>query len=264
MDDNTLDMEYFWQSILETWTGVVCPAFWNHREEIGRLVLAALLGGLVGIERLHHGRSAGFRTQLLVGLGTCLVMLVSIHFSELFGNRPGLPNVQVDPARVAYGVMAGVGFLGAGAILLRGQGVRGLTTAASLWCTAAVGLACGLGMYFVAAGATALVLFALVVLVWIDEHIPTDWSKYVLVTLPARPNDTNIPALRKLLTEAGANVKDIDYSRDFGQNTEAISMFVHMPAHRNEQDIIQAVSKIEGLQRIDLKWSLQDTDPAHG
>src|SRR5438046_2452662 len=127
-----------------------------------RLVLAMIAGGLVGLEREMRGRQAGFRTNLLVCLGSALVMLVSNSVALAIWHTPAERiNINIDPARIAYGVMTGIGFLGAGAIVKSGTSVRGLTTAAGLWCVAAIGLAAGFGMYLIVFMATALVLLAL-------------------------------------------------------------------------------------------------------
>jgi putative Mg2+ transporter-C (MgtC) family protein len=186
-----------------------------------RLLMAAVLGAIIGLEREQHGRAAGLRTHLLVSLGAALAMVVSLHFGEIYGDRGGA--IQVDPARVAYGVMAGIGFLGAGAIIHYGAGVRGLTTAASLWCTAAIGLASGFGMFLVAAVAVAIVLFALVVLDFVDRCIPAKASKTVTVLVP----DTSDEAVRRycdLLSEAGAKVVNVEFTRDFEKNQAAIHL----------------------------------------
>src|SRR4051812_23603623 len=102
-----------------------------------RLVLAAVMGGLVGMERELRGRQAGFRTNLLVCLGSALVMIVSVNFAihrwQAQSANQGI-NINIDPARIAYGVMTGVGFLGAGTIVQHRGSIRGLTTAAGLWC----------------------------------------------------------------------------------------------------------------------------------
>jgi putative Mg2+ transporter-C (MgtC) family protein len=109
-----------------------------------RLLVAAVLGSLVGLERERGEWAAGLRTHMLVSLGACLFMIVSAYgFSGVLGK----PAVVLDPSRIAAQVVTGVGFLGAGTILMRGQIVRGLTTAASLWAVAAVGLASGGGLY---------------------------------------------------------------------------------------------------------------------
>ncbi|AOK54946.1 methyltransferase [Burkholderia stagnalis] len=130
----------------------------GHLELMGRLLLAALLGSVVGIERERLNWAAGLRTHMLVCVGASLVMLVSIFGFEDVVGRNG---IVVDPSRVAAQVVSGIGFLGAGSILLRGEVVRGLTTAASLWAVAGIGLAAGGGMYMAAIGATAIVLVIL-------------------------------------------------------------------------------------------------------
>ncbi|TAM05330.1 MAG: MgtC/SapB family protein [Paraburkholderia sp.] len=124
-------------------------------EILERLLMAAVLGSVVGFERERLNWAAGLRTHMLVSVGACLMMLVSAYgFTDVLGEK----NVALDPSRVAAQVVSGIGFLGAGSILLRGEVVRGLTTAASLWSVAGVGLAVGGGMYTAAIGATVIIL----------------------------------------------------------------------------------------------------------
>jgi len=123
-----------------------------------RLVLAALLGSVIGFERERLNWAAGLRTHMLVCVGSTLIMLVSAFgFADVLGQQ----NVVLDPSRIAAQVVSGIGFLGAGSILLRGEIVRGLTTAASLWSVAGIGLAVGGGMYTAAIGATIIILIIL-------------------------------------------------------------------------------------------------------
>ncbi|MDR3386891.1 MAG: MgtC/SapB family protein [Rudaea sp.] len=127
-------------------------------ELLSRLGLAALLGSVIGFERERLNWAAGLRTHMLVCVGSTLIMLVSAYgFADVLGEK----NVVLDPSRMAAQVVSGIGFLGAGAILMRGEIVRGLTTAASLWSVAGVGLAVGGGMYTAAIGATAIMLIIL-------------------------------------------------------------------------------------------------------
>ena len=122
---------------------------------VWRLFLAAALGGVIGFEReKHNKRMAGFRTHILVSIGSALIMLVSIHLFEIYAGK-----APVDPARIAAGVVTGIGFLGAGTIIRSGESVRGLTTAASLWTVSGIGLAIGCGFY-IAGLATAIIAFA--------------------------------------------------------------------------------------------------------
>lgn len=126
-------------------------------EMLIRLSMATLLGGAIGLEREVHGKVAGFRTHALVSLGAALIMIVSI---EIYIAYRGV--TQVDPGRIAAQVVSGIGFLGAGAIIRFSTGITGLTTAASLWVVAAIGLACGAGFFKPALVTTGLVLVVLV------------------------------------------------------------------------------------------------------
>jgi putative Mg2+ transporter-C (MgtC) family protein len=157
-------------NIIERWAGGLG---WGQTVELAlRLILAALAGGLVGFEREMRGRQAGFRTHMLVCLGSALVMIVSTQVALIpWPHREGAV-VHVDPARIAYGVMTGIGFLGAGAIIKNGMVIRGLTTAAALWCIAAIGLAAGLGLYVVTIVATALVLLIVWALHILENRMP--------------------------------------------------------------------------------------------
>jgi len=143
-------------------------------QEFLRLLLATVCGGLLGFEREVRGRQAGFRTHMLVCMGSAIVMLVSTEVARLTwkGNPSQGLQISVDPARIAYGVMGGIGFLGAGAIIKSGTSVRGLTTAASLWCVAALGLAAGLGMYLFCLIVTLLMLAVLWLLGYCERFIP--------------------------------------------------------------------------------------------
>jgi putative Mg2+ transporter-C (MgtC) family protein len=218
-------------------------------QSIVRLLVAAVLGSIIGIEREHHGRSAGFRTLLLVGIGSALAMVVSLHFATVFGNTPQQA-IKVDPARVAYGVMMGVGFLGAGAIIRFGASIRGMTTAASIWCTSAVGLACGFGMFYVAGAATAVILFALLVLSRLEQHLPSKWYKAVRVTLP--PAEGNVPHLRELLIQYGADVLDMDYRRSFRDQSETITFHVAMSRRAKPSDLLRLRDDVPQMQSMSI------------
>lgn len=130
----------------------------SQLEMVSRLVIAAALGSVIGFERERLSWAAGLRTHMLVCVGSALVMIVSAFgFKDVLGTA----NVVLDPSRMAAQVVSGIGFLGAGSILLRGEVIRGLTTAASLWAVAAVGLAVGGGMYTASIAATIIILIIL-------------------------------------------------------------------------------------------------------
>ena len=123
---------------------------------IMRLLLTLLLSGLIGLERQVHRRDAGLRTHILVALGSCLIMLTSLYVFDIYKEQ-----VALDPVRIAAGVVTGIGFLGAGTIIREPDGVRGLTTAASLWVVAGIGLAVGVGFNKIAIYTTIMVLIVL-------------------------------------------------------------------------------------------------------
>jgi len=136
----------------------------NETQIMIRLVLSVVLSGLIGLERQMHRRTAGLRTHILVSLGSCLIMLTSLYVFDIYKNQ-----VPLDPARIAAGVITGIGFLGAGTIIRDRGGVKGLTTAASLWVVAAIGLATGCGFYKAAIFTTVLALITLFFLMYIER-----------------------------------------------------------------------------------------------
>jgi putative Mg2+ transporter-C (MgtC) family protein len=159
------------------------PVGWTG-EAVVRLSLAGIIGAVIGLEREWRGREAGFRTNLLVCLGSALVMLVSMQLAEMPWKAIGAYNINVDPGRIAYGVMTGIGFLGAGAILKTDHTVRGLTTAAGMWCVAAIGLAVGMGAYALSTLAAGLVLGALWVLHYVEHRIPRQHFRKFVIRCP--------------------------------------------------------------------------------
>lgn len=220
-------------------------------QAISKLLLAALLGAVVGIEREHHGRSAGFRTQLLVTMGSALAMIVSLRFGDVYG--VGTPDsIRVDPGRVAYGVMGGIGFLGAGTIMHFGRDIRGLTTAASLWCNAAVGLACGFGMFLVAAFTTCLTLFALIVLNRLDRYIPARVSRTVVITLPKTARD-NALHFRQFLKSRGIGVYDLDYEFHAADQLEMLTFHVSVSSRTVDEDTQALVASSPEAKSISIR-----------
>jgi putative Mg2+ transporter-C (MgtC) family protein len=136
-----------------------------------RLVAALLVGGLIGFERSFRGRPAGFRTHTLVCLASTALMLVTAYEWRWMPVH-ALDTVRMDPTRMAQGIMTGIGFLGAGVIFKEGLTVRGLTTAASIWVTATIGILIGIGFYFPAAVTAGLAIFTLSAFRWVETRMP--------------------------------------------------------------------------------------------
>lgn len=132
------------------------------------IFVAAMLGGCIGLEREYRAKEAGFRTHFLVGLGSAMFMILSAHG---FDSILGTPGVRLDPSRIASQVVSGIGFIGAGTIIFQKHVVKGLTTAAGLWVTSAIGMTAGSGMYALAATATVMVLVCLEGMNFLHHHV---------------------------------------------------------------------------------------------
>lgn len=180
-----------------------------------RVAIAVVLGGAVGIEREISGQPAGFRTHVALALGAALFGLISVHAFEPFAVPLEESNVNVDVSRVASQVATGVGFIGAGAILKHGASIRGLTTAASLWTTAAIGLAVGLGFHGAAVAVAVALLVALVGLRSVRRLIRRrlardDGEATFRLVEEANPGGL----VRDLHALAGVTIRDVSVSRD--------------------------------------------------
>ena len=162
-------------------------------EFVLRLFVAAMLGGVIGFEREYRAKEAGFRTHFLVALGSGLFMILSqFGFNDVLGHYE---QVSLDPSRIASQVVTGIGFIGAGTIIFQKHVVRGLTTAAGLWVTSAIGMTAGAGMYVLSIATTVLVLLCLEALYFILQHFGT---RNITVTF-STPKEENIqPVLQRL------------------------------------------------------------------
>jgi putative Mg2+ transporter-C (MgtC) family protein len=190
----------------------------DYLEMSFRLVVALGAGAIVGLERSYRGRPAGFRTHALVCTASSLLMLVTVYESLWFSGANSARTV-LDPTRMSQGIMTGIGFLGAGVIVKEGLSVRGLTTAASIWMTASIGILIGIGFYFPAGIATVLTLGTLSLFRWIESKMPSEFYANFLVRFP-REQVMPETDLRRLIAEHGFDVANFSYriagqGRDF-------------------------------------------------
>jgi putative Mg2+ transporter-C (MgtC) family protein len=170
---------------------------------------AVAAGGLIGMERELQGRPAGFRTHILVCLASALLMQITV-FPTWVGRMP-VDVLRIEPIQMAQGIMTGIGFLGAGEIFRQGWNIRGLTTAASIWATAALGVVAGLGLYFAVAASTATILVVLIVLNWIEMRLPVTIQVQHVLKLP-RDHVMDEAALRALLHSHGFKVPQMSHA----------------------------------------------------
>jgi putative Mg2+ transporter-C (MgtC) family protein len=182
----------------------------EYFEILFRLVAALFAGGLIGLERSHRGRPAGFRTHALVCLASSLLMLVTVYELHWIPKAAAGANVVLDPTRMAQGIMTGIGFLGAGAIIKDGFSVRGLTTAASIWITAAIGILTGIGFYFAAAAGTALAIGTLSLFRWVERRLPTESYANFMVRFK-RDAALSEAELRELVASHGFSLHNMSF-----------------------------------------------------
>jgi putative Mg2+ transporter-C (MgtC) family protein len=179
---------------------------------VARVLLALVLGGLIGMERTIHGRPAGFRTHALVCLASALLMMAAVYQGRWMSTNV-VGTVTIDPTRTAQGIMTGIGFLGAGVIFKEGLTVRGLTTAASIWITAALGILYGIGFYFPAIIGTVAAIGVLGAFRWVETRLPSHHFSHILLRFPktkAMPE----AELRQLLHQHGFTISHMSYRQN--------------------------------------------------
>ena len=176
-----------------------------------RLVVALVAGAIVGYERSYRGRPAGFRTHALVCTASSLLMLVTVYESHWMSSLT--ETVRLDPTRMAQGIMTGIGFLGAGVIMKEGLSVRGLTTAASIWITAALGILAGIGFYFPLVVSMLLTVSVLSVFRWLEARMPTQVHYHFEIRFE-RDSGMTEQALMALLKDYGFSVASPSYRLD--------------------------------------------------
>ncbi len=213
---------------------------------IMRILLAAILGGIVGIERGSGDRPAGLRTHVLVCMGSALIMVVSIYAFD-----PQL--YPRDPGRIAAQVVSGIGFLGAGTILHEGLTVRGLTTAASLWMVAAIGLAAGAGMTLIAVVATVVTLITLVTFHGWEKRFGVVRSKaekrYLRVTL--KNDEDAVATLLNFLADNKIKVRTINIQNDKVKNKIIIDLYLKIAQETNPNIIISNLGMLDYVLKVE-------------
>ena len=207
-------------------------------EFIFRVFVAALLGGVIGFEREYRAKEAGLRTHFLVAMGSALFMILSQYGFE---SQLGMSSISLDPSRIASQVVTGIGFIGAGTIIFQKHVIKGLTTAAGLWVTSAIGLTCGSGMYLLAVTATLLVLLCLETIYFILLRIG---SRNISVTISTRNRD-NIKVVVDRLRHDHVDMDSYEMKRQDDLFTVSMELKVKRNNYRNQ--IIEFMDKFDGV-----------------
>ncbi|MGH2675782.1 MAG: MgtC/SapB family protein [Actinomycetota bacterium] len=216
-------------------------------ELVLRLLGAAGAGALIGFERELRDQPAGFRTHMLVALGSCVFTVISAYgFGALVGERG---YVRVDPSRIAAQIVTGIGFLGAGVIFRQGLTVRGLTTAASLWVTAALGMAVGAGAYLVAGAGTAVALLTIVALRPVRRAVRGLRVEQEELVIEAEPG-LRLDELARQVGSAGVRIDHLRVTEEEADSTEFV-VSVRLPSTISPEEavaLIRAIPRVRGVE----------------
>jgi len=211
-----------------------------------RLLLSIVLSGLIGMERESIKRPAGFRTHILVCVGSTLVMLTSIH---IFNSYINLTSLQPD--RLGAQVISGIGFLGAGTILKEGNTVKGLTTAAGLWAVACIGIAVGAGFYIGAVLTTFFVLITLILFASVDKHIKNK-RNYINIKIVSSNKPGQLGKIGQIMGQMGVSIVNIELDSD-NDDIVLMNMSVKIPNQSVKLELLNEIGKQEGILEVSQK-----------
>jgi putative Mg2+ transporter-C (MgtC) family protein len=215
-----------------------------------RLLAGLAAGALIGYERSYNGRPAGLRTHALVCMASSLLMLVTVYESH-WVRAVTADSVRLDPTRMAQGIMTGIGFLGAGAILKEGLTIRGLTTAASIWITAAIGVLAGIGFYFPLLVTVVLTLVVLAAFRRVESMMPTQSYFYFDVRF-AREDAMTEEAIREFLGQHGFSVANLSHRVDGDARVRRYGMTLRTKDKANASRLADALDAKEAVLEFRL------------
>jgi putative Mg2+ transporter-C (MgtC) family protein len=222
-----------------------------HLAVLAKLLLAGLAGAVIGLEREKHGRPAGLRTHLLVSLGACLMMIVSEAVPLKYSTATVDSALRIDPARIAAQIVVGLGVLGAGVIIKEGVSVRGLTTAASLWMVAGLGMAFGLGLFVPGLLAAGIALFSLLFLKKLEPVIRKD--RFLFLTVVAHQRPGIYDELERLFAARQLRIADLESDLDMEQGLVRYEFIITQHHRRIGQELSEAIRALDGVRRIKFK-----------
>jgi putative Mg2+ transporter-C (MgtC) family protein len=219
----------------------------NHEGAL-RLAVAAVLGGLVGLDRETAGKPAGLRTNMLICVGAALLTQISVSIARTW-DPPG-PAIA-DPGRVAAQIVSGIGFLGAGTILRTKGDVRGLTTAASIWVVAAIGMAVGVGGYFLAVATTCIVLLTLIALPWLERRLEPFTTEDRTLRVLLSGGDDRVDRLKSIIEDKGFRARSMDISE---RGEDELAVTIHATGRtRDWNRLVQTLIGDETVRRVALE-----------
>jgi len=227
---------------------------WSFAEAdaVVRLLLAIILGGAIGLERESRGRPAGLRTHILVCLGATIIMIASTRMGELTQALSPMSRIQVDPGRIAAGIVTGIGFLGAGAIIRIGDLVRGLTTAGCIWFVAALGITVGQGLYALAVVSTVFALTVLLALTQVERRIQPIVYRSIVVIAALGQAEAIEERCRALLADRQIRLQDVLHRLSVAEDRAEVTFKISVRHQLQSGAVLRAVAALEGV--ADVRW----------
>ncbi len=216
-------------------------------ELVLRILVGAVLGGAIGLERDIHGRPVGFRTYMIVSMTAATFMVISAHFVFFQRYTEGAP-VEVDVSRIAASVVSGIGFLAGGAILKTGITIQGLTTAAALWLVTAIGMCAGSGMFALAVSVTAMGLLALGLLRLFEGKHAAGYRR--IISLELSGSLDNLQRVLDRFSDTGVVFTEFDYSKAVSQDTIEVTFEARVPREVGIRDMIQRIEQDPNVRHI--------------
>lgn len=223
---------------------------------ITRLLFSALLGGLVGMERQMHGRPAGLRTHMLVAIAACVVTISGIMLVR--GCSDSIDPRWMDVTRVIAGVVTGIGFLGAGAIMKTSNLVRGLTTAACIWLVAVLGIVAALGMYAVGAVAVVLTVLILTLLAFAERWIPALVHRDILITLEGTDPAVVLDQCEAIAEKERISITEIEAEVSICDSESKLLLHLRMRGRRSTVSFVERIVQLEGIKEVTWQRMMEE------
>lgn len=232
----------------------------NFDSWIVKLILATLLGSLIGLEREYHGRPAGLRTHILVCIGATVLTISGLSIAAVFSN--GIVSSGEEISRIVAGIVTGIGFLGAGAIIRTSDLIRGLTTAACIWFVAAVGIVIGIGQYLLAASSTGIALLVLVLLPLLENRVSSLKYRDVIIRGESRDPLRMLDRCTAVFEHSHIGIHDVDIEID--RNGNFVNLLYHLRIRKisNHNELLNSLSEIDGVTTV--TWQRSSGRPIDG
>ncbi len=220
----------------------------NFESWIVKLILATLLGSLIGLEREYHGRPAGLRTHILVCIGAAVLTMSGLSIASVFSN--GISSSGEEISRIVAGIVTGIGFLGAGAIIRTSDLIRGLTTAACIWFVAAIGIVIGIGQYLLAASSTGIALLVLVLLPLIENRVSALKYRDVIIRGESKDPLLLLDRCTAVFEHSHIGIHDVDIEID--RNRSFVNLLYHLRIRKisNHNELLNSLSEINGVTAV--------------